>query len=130
MSKNNWFPIILIVFLSFVVGCRMNKTDQNIKKLSNELNTTNNELITANFITKYGENGSVNYIAIPTYNGAFVGHVSSINKKKATINVTTAEGYTSKEKISQLDVVKPTDKEIKAYKEKYIEIKKDELEDK
>lgn len=130
MSKNNWFPIILIVFLSFVVGCRMNKTDQNIKKLSNELNTTNNELVTANFITKYGENGSVNYIATPTSNGVFVGHVSSVNKKKATIDVTTAGGYTSKEKISQLDVVKPTNKEIKAYKEEYIEIEKDELEDK
>ncbi|MBF7131599.1 hypothetical protein ITQ94_09130 [Pediococcus pentosaceus] len=130
MSKNNWFPIILILFLSFVIGCRMNKTDQNVKKLSNELSTTNNELITANFIAKYGENGSVNYIATLTYNGASVGHVSSINKKKATINVTTAEGYTSEEKISQLDVVKPTDKEIKAYKKKYIEIKKDELEDK
>lgn len=122
MPKTFWVICSCFTLFIFAIGYRMEKMDQKIDVMNNELRTND-------FITEYGDQGSLNYILLLSRDAGVTCRVSSINKKKATINLVDINGNRLTKKINGTEFAKASKEGIKQYKEAYIENQKDKLED-
>lgn len=122
MPKTFWVICSCFILFIFATGYRMEKMDQKIDVMNNELSANN-------FITEYGDQGSLNYITVFSRDTGITCRVSSINKRKATINLVDMNGDKLTRKLNNTDFAKASKEGIKQYKEAYMENQKDKLED-